>query len=240
MAAMNAVSHYLPDRDHTTARIESMVKVKGAPALRFVDYLYAPDGAASVVGGARGLRAIVPLLMNPWRAVSLERVEVKVDLRFEANFGDVKEIRVAAAELPPGKRAWVDVVLDTYDGHQVIDRVPVDIPMNLAGAIVQLEIAAGDAVRAEAAPPVDFPTLIHYFQKLLPGTVYAATLSTADDGVAIDGVLVKDLPASALDKLSPGSSTQRSAAYKAMARTVSPARRVVNGNASLLVRVGNR
>jgi hypothetical protein len=80
--------------------------------------------------------------------------------------------------------------------------------------------------------------MIGYFRKLLPGTVYSATLNTADDGIAIDGVLVHDLPASALDKLAPGASTQRSAGYKAMARTVSPAKRVVNGSATLLVRIG--
>jgi hypothetical protein len=240
MAAMNAVSYYLPDRDHTTAKVESTVKVKGAPAIRFVDYLYASDGASSVISGARGLRALVPLLMNPWVPVSLESVEVKVDLRFDANFGDIKEIRVPAPELAPGQRAWVDVVLDTYDGRQVVDRVPVDVPASLAGSIVQLEVTAGDAARVDAAPPVDFPSLLAYFRAMLPGNVYAATLNTSDDGVAIDGILVKDLPASALDKLSPSSSTQRSAGYKAMARTVSPAKRVVSGNATLLVRIGSR
>jgi len=237
MSAMNAITYFLPDRDHTTARIDSMVKIKGAEPLRFVDYLYAPEGAGAVVGGARGLRAIVPLLMNPWSPVALERVELKIDLRFEANYGDIKEIRLPASELPAGQRTWVDVVLDTYDGHEAVDRVPVDVPASLAGSIVQLEISAGDSARLDAAPPVDLKSLVAAFRKLLPGNVYAATLYTADDGVAVDGILVRDLPASALDKLSPGSSTQRASAFKPMARTVSPAKRVVNGNASLLVRI---
>ena len=34
---MNAVSYYLPDRDHTTAKIESTIRIKGAEPLRFVD-----------------------------------------------------------------------------------------------------------------------------------------------------------------------------------------------------------
>jgi hypothetical protein len=122
----------------------------------------------------------------------------------------------------------------------VVDRVPVDVPASLAGSIVQLEVTAGDAARVDAAPPVDFPSLLAYFRAMLPGNVYAATLNTSDDGVAIDGILVKDLPASALDKLSPSSSTQRSAGYKVMERTVSPAKRVVSGNATLLVRIGSR
>ena len=51
------------------------------------------------------------------------------------------------------------------------------------------------------------------------------------------GKLVRDLPASALDKLHPQSHTQRAAAYKPIARTVSRANRVVNGTSTALFRV---
>ena len=78
------------------------------------------------------------------------------------------------------------------------------------------------------------------FRKLLPGDVWAVTVYPADEGVALDGKLVRDLPASALDKLHPQSHTQRAAAYKPIARTVAPAKRVVNGTSSMLVRVRNK
>src|SRR5262245_17382129 len=89
-AAANAIGYYLPDRDHATVKIDSMVKIKGAEPIRFTDYLYAPDGASSVVGGARGLRALVPLLMNPFAPVTVERVDLKIDMRFSADYGDIK------------------------------------------------------------------------------------------------------------------------------------------------------
>jgi thiamine-phosphate diphosphorylase len=38
-------------------------------------------------------------------------------------------------------------------------------------------------------------------RKLLPGNVYAVTIYTADEGAAVRGKLIKDLPASALDRL---------------------------------------
>ena len=75
--------------------------------------------------------------------------------------------------------------------------------------------------------------------RLLPGTVWAATIYPADEGVALDGKLVRDLPASALDKLHPQSHTQRAQQYKPIARTVTNAKRVVNGTSSMLVRVRN-
>lgn len=236
-ALMNAINYYLPDRDDVTARVESTVHIKGADPIQFTDYLYANDGAASVMGAVRGLRVLVPLLMNPYAPVTIERVDIKVDLKFEANFGDIKEIRVPTGELIPGTRNTVQVLMSTWDNKDVLEDVPVDVPESLAGGIVNLEVTAGDSAKLDAAPPTDLPSLMAAFRKLLPGNVWAVTIYPADEGVALDGKLVRDLPASALDKLHPESHTQRAQAYKPIARTLAPAKRVVNGQTSMLVRV---
>ena len=239
-AVMNAIQYYLPDRDHVTARIDSTVRLKGHEPLTFVDYMYANDGAGSIMGGVRGLRVLVPLLLNPYAPVKIERVDVKVDLRFEANFGEIKELRLPTNDLIAGERNFVEVRMTTWNGSDVVERVPVDVPRSLAGSIVQLEITAGDSAKLDAAPPVDLPSLLAAFRKLMPGNVWTATLNPADDGVAVEGKLVRDLPPSALDKLRPQSHTQRVAPYKPIARTVAPASRVVDGAQSMLVRVRER
>lgn len=238
-AVMNAITTFYPDRADTTARIRSTLKVRGEKPLQFTDYLYAQDGASSVVGGARGLRALVPLLLNPWAAVSIEGLEVEVDLSFDTNYGEIKELRVPAGELEPGKTYHVEVVLETYGKKNVIDKVPFEVPASLAGQIVTLEVAPGDAARLDAAPPTDLDSLIQALRKLLPGNVYAVSLYGADEGVALGGVAVRDLPASAYDKLHPQSTTQKIEAYKPIARTVSPAKRVVNGTASVMVKIAD-
>jgi len=236
-ALMNAINYYLPDRDDVTARVESSVKVKGAQPIEFVDYLYANDGAGSVMGAVRGLRVLVPLMLNPFAPVTVERVDINVDLKFEANYGDVKEVRVPTTDLIAGQRNTVQVLMSTWDGKDILEDVPVDVPKDLAGNIVQLEVTAGDSAKLDAAPPVDLPSLMAAFRKLLPGNVWAVTLYPADEGVSLEGKLVRDLPASAQDKLHPQTHTQRAAAYKPLIRTVAPAKRVVNGSSSMLVRV---
>jgi hypothetical protein len=189
------------------------------------------------MGGVRGLRVLVPLMLNPYAPVTVESIELKVDLRYEANFGEIKELRVPTTELIAGKRNLVSVVMDTWNGQDLVEDVPVDVPAELAGSIVQLEISAGDSAKLDAAPPVDLPSLLAAFRHLLPGTVWAATIYPGDEGVAVEGKVVRDLPASVVDKLRPQSHTQRVAAYRPIARTLSPARRVVNGGGSILVRV---
>ncbi len=239
-ALQNAVSYYLPDHEDVTARIESSVRVKGQQPIEFVDYLYANDGAGSIMGAVRGLRVLVPLMLNPFSPVEVEHVDIKVDLKFEANFGEIKELRVPSAELVAGERNNVQVRMSTWDGKDIYEDVPVEVPAGLAGSIVQLEVTSGDAARLDAAPPVDLKSLLAAFHKLLPGNVWAVTLYPADEGVAVEGKLVRDLPASALDKLHPQSHTQRAAVYKPIARTLAPAKRVINGNSSMLIRVRAR
>jgi len=229
--------YYLPDKEDVTARIDSSVKIHGGEPINFTDYIYANDGAGSVMGSVRGLRVLVPLVMNPYAPVKIDRVDIKVDLRFEVNYGEIKEIRVPGTELVPGKRNNVDVRMTTYDGKDIIEDVPVEIPDHLAGSIVQVEVTAGDSAKLDAAPPVDLNSLLDAFRHLLPGDVWAVTVYPAEEGVALDGKLVRDLSASALDKLHPQSHTQRAAAYKPVARTVSRAHRVVNGTSTTLFRV---
>lgn len=237
---MNAINYFLPDRDHVTARVDSTVRIKGAEPITFTDYMYANDGASSVMGGVRGLRVLVPLLNNPFAPIKIERVDFNVDLKFESNFGELKEIRVPTTDLIPGQRNVVEVRMTTWDGSDIFEKVPVDVPNSLAGGIVQLEVTAGDSAKLDAAPPVDLPSLIAAFRKMLPGNVWSVTLYPAEEGIAIDGKLVKDLPASAQDKLHPQTRTQRAAVYKPLARTVAPAHRVVEGSSTMLVRVRDR
>jgi hypothetical protein len=239
-AAMNAMSHYLPDRDHVTAKIDSLVELDGAAGeLRFTDYLYADDGAASVIGGVRGLRALGALSFNPFTPAKATRIRLDVDLSFSADFGEIKELRLRRNELQVGRNS-IDVVLNTAGGLEIVETVPFDVPAAMAGAVVQVDVSAGDAARLDAAPPVDLPTLLAAFRKLLPGNVWAVTVHAPEEGAAVDGIAVRDLPPSAQDKLRPAATAQRVTAFRAMARSLAPSKRVLNGGASLVARVAKK
>jgi hypothetical protein len=239
MAAMSAISTYLPDRDRATVFMESTLHVRGYQPLAFIDYLHVDDGAASAIGGARGLRALVPLLNNPFAPVHIERLQIKARIRYDVNFGTIEEVRLPTAEPRPGRRSHVEVVMSTYDGDRVVEKVPFDVPARLAGSIVKLEVTAGDAARPDVAPPRDLDELMAALRTLLPGNVFAVTLYAADEGVAIDGTLIRDLPASALDRLRPATASSRVEPYQAIARSVYPSRRVINGDQSILVKIAD-
>ncbi|HVV82993.1 MAG TPA: hypothetical protein VHE35_07925 [Kofleriaceae bacterium] len=235
-AAMNAMTLYLPDRDHVTAKIDSLVELEGGGDLKFTDYLYAEDGAASIIGGVRGLRALGALSFNPFTPTKATRIRLDVDLSFAADYGEIKELRLRRNDLEVG-RNQVDVVMNTAGGVEVVETVPFDVPASLAGTVVQVDVSAGDAARLDAAPPNDLPQLLAAFRRLLPGNVWAVTISAPGEGAAVDGIGVSDLPPSAQDKLHPGSSGQRVEAFRALSRSLAPSKRVLEGAASLVARV---
>ncbi len=239
MMAMNAINRYLPDRDHATVLMESTIEIKGYKPLHFVDYLHAADGAGSIIGGARGLRVIVPVLFNPYTPAEIERIEIKFKLTFESNYGTIKELKLPSTELTPGKKNYVKVVMERYDKKEVVETIPFEVPKRLAGSVVKLEVVPGDVARLDVAAPKNFDDMMAAFRKLLPGNIFAVTLYTAEQGIAIDGTLVRDLPPSALDRLRTGSRSQRASGYKQMVRSTAPSKRVINGGKSILVKVAD-
>jgi hypothetical protein len=239
VVALSGVTRYLPDHDHATLLMDSTVEVKGFAPLHFVDYLYSDEGAAKAIGGARGLRVLVPLLFNPFAPAEIERIEVRIKMAFDTNFGTISELRLASAELVPGQRNYVDVVMTRFDGGPVVERIPFDVPRALAGSIVKLEVAPGDLAALDAAPADALADLMAAFRQLLPGNVFAVTLYTAESGVAIRGRLIRDLPASALDRLHTGASTSRAEVYYPIARSVAPSKRVINEKKVISVRVAD-
>ncbi len=240
VAAMNAASYYLPDRDHATAYMESTVHVRGHEPLHFVDYLYSEGGAERMIGASRGLRVLVPLLMNPFAPVQIERIELDMKITYATNYGTIESLRLPTATLQPGKRSYVDVVLRSFDNRELTRRVPFNVPARLAGSIIRLEVSAGDSATLDAAPPENLEDLLAAFRKLLPGNVFAVTLYSAEEGVALEGTLVRDLPPSALDRIKTVSSSERGQVYRPIARSTAPANLVINGDESLLVKVAER
>ena len=237
VAAMNAASLYLPDQDHVTVRVKSKIELQGHKPIRFTDYLYSPTGAGGAIRGSRGLRVLVPLLMNPFAPVEIDNIEIDIGVAYGTNYGEITAVRLPTAELEPGQRSYVDVELTRYDGQKLVDRVPFEVPSKLAGSIVKLEVSSGDAAALDAAPPKTLHDLLAALRKLLPGTVYAVTLHSAEQGAAIRGRLVRDLPASALDKLITSSTTTDMKIHKVMARSTYPAKRVLAGKQSVLVKI---
>lgn len=240
VAATNATALYMPDREHVTVRMHSKVQIKGHKPLEFTDFLYSSRGAGGIVNGARGLRVLSPLLSNPFGTLEVEAIDLEVEIDYSANFVDVTGLTLPKAELVPGKRNYVNVHVTPFHGEEMIERVAFDVPKELAGSIVRLEVTSGDSAPMYIAPPTTATELVEAFRTLLPGTVYAITIYSASEGAAVNGKLIKDLPPTALNRLRSATRSPSLSTRRAQARSVFPTKHVVEGSFSVLAKVANK
>ncbi len=240
IAASNAASRFLADQDHISLLMKSKVEMKGHKPLVFIDNLHSSRGASGIIGGARGLRVISPLMNNAFGDVDITSIDLDIEVSFDTNTADITGVSVARDELIPGKKNYVDVRMEPYQGEDYVKRIAFDVPKSLAGSIVKLEVASGDVASMYVAPPKTIKDLVEAFRTLLPSTVFAVTLYAGDEVAAIDGRLIVDVPSSAMNRLRASTTTNTLTTRRAQTRSVHPAKRVIDGAASILVKVADR
>jgi hypothetical protein len=240
MALGNGVQLVMPDVTDAVTTVESTVYLRGEQPITFVDYNYAADGAASAVASARALRILGPLLLNPWAPVVIERLQVKVQVAYGREAANILELRAPGGAVPYGKPFEVEVVLQPIYGAPYVERIPITLPEKLAGQVVKLEIVPGDSARLDVANPENLPQLIAALRRTYPGNVLVATVTSADDGIALGGVQLPTLPDSAIDSVRLAASTRAGELYKILVRSAVPTRRVLEGRAEITLHVQER
>jgi hypothetical protein len=102
---------------------------------------------------------------------------------------------------------------------------------------VHIEAASGIMARPDAAPAEDLAGYIDNMRKYWTASSIVVSLQMPDEGAAIHGRLVPNLPASALDTLRPSNQTRRAESYRVAERTVFPSKRLVSGRQELTIAV---
>jgi hypothetical protein len=237
----SAAQLYAPDITDATIMMKSTLALKGYEPLTFTDYIYSVEGASpNAVASARGLRALVPLLFNPYQPVRLDRLDIDVQVTFKADYTEITALRVPKTELPYGEKTYVEAVLRPYGGKEYVEKIPLVIPERLAGSLVKLEVVPGDAARPDVATPDSLDDVIAALRKTYPATTLVTTIYTPDEGLSVDGKALPDLPDSAMDTARMNTTTKRSDSYRTLARTVTPAKRVVIGRQELVVKIADK
>lgn len=238
--ARSAIDRFAPDRDIASARITGDIAIKGHGTLTVVDAGFDAEGIANALGAMRSLRMISPLLQNPFAPLEIERVHLRIEGGYDIRLAMIKGLELEAPQLVPGRRNYVQVRLETYDGEPRYERVPVDVPMSLAGTVVQLELASGDVAKSDAPMADDIGSMLRVFRSMLPATSFVATIYPPGEGVSVAGNVLLDVPGSAADRLRPITRVQRAQPYAPMLRTVTPTDASLQGTISKLVRIGNK
>jgi hypothetical protein len=241
LVVSNAAEATVPDISDATLLLKSTLALRGHEPLSFTDYVYSAEGAsANAIGAARALRALVPVLFNPFAPAHLERIEIDLTVSYKKEFTELAGIRVPSVELPYGEKTYVEVTLRPFGGKEYVEKIPLVVPERLAGSVVKVEVVPGDVARPDVAPPTSLDDVIEALRRTYPSNTLVATIYTPDEGVSIDGRVLPDLPDSAIDTVRPATSSRRPEAYKSITRAVIPSKRVVMGKQELVVKIQDR
>ena len=167
----------------------------------------------------------------------VERIEVGVSVEYGADTAAIVGLAAPGEQVRAGHRMPLRVTLRPYGGPEFVETVEVAVPRSLAGRIVKVEVAGGALVKPELPRAETLPDLIANLRTYYPAASLVVSLTTADDGVALRGRLLRNLPPSALDTLRSASESRRGDIYRVVKRTAFPRTRVLSGKSEIEIRV---
>ena len=234
----NATQEAASDVADATVTLSTELSIHGYPPLKLVDQAFSTEGVSSkLIGAAAGIKAIGDIIFNPFAPASLDRIDVQVEVNYKPDVAEITGISMRTNEIEPGTRPALVITLRPYNGPEISETVPLDIPLGLAGATLKIEAAAGNLVKPEQAPPESLGALLDNLRKSYVASSIVVSVQSCDEGLTLRENVLPDLPASVLDTLRPGASTRRGETYKLATRVVVPMSRIITGKRELSVKV---
>jgi hypothetical protein len=216
--------------------VRSRVEVRGRGPVEFTEH----GASASGLGGMGPPLAadfMARLMDNAFGVLPVDRVDFEVELHWARDFAWVRNVALTRAEVDPGQSVELRVNLSRYGEPGETRAVRVEIPRELAGRDVDIEVAAGNETFQDVAEPESMNDLIRNLTSRFPDDALVVTIKMPGQGVAVRGRVVQNLPSSALDLLRPGASTDGADPVSNFRRVVVPIGRVVVGRDRVRLRV---
>jgi hypothetical protein len=240
VAVGNAIDATTSERRDVSWHAHTTLRVRGRGEVTLHDFGVAVGGTpdAGAFMRSRAVNAMGSLLSNPWEPVDIESIRTRVDIRFARDLFELRGAIPLETEVEPGRKARIRLHLVPYAGPPEFRTVEVDIPRELAGNTVEIEINPGH----QEAPPVAVPESVSELLSVLPRQSYApdslvGAVRVGGHGVAFRGQVATRLPPGALDTLRPVASSIAPEPVPSYARTVIPLGKFVIGSTSVRIRV---
>lgn len=214
----------------------SRLVLRGRAPVEFTELGSSVEGVRSI----RGLGALELLgraLDNAYGVAPVERVDVRVQLRFVREFAFLRSVTAPQAEVAPGSTLPLRVVIARYGAGDEVRTVQVPVPTSLAGREMEVEIAGGSEVVPDQAEPESLDDILRNAGERFPSDALVLSVRVPGQGVTLRGRVVPSLPGSAFQMLRPSASSDSGEPLQNYVRTTVPVGRVVLGRDRVRVRV---
>jgi hypothetical protein len=236
MAISTALSEAVPDVTDMTADVTTRLFVRGFPPLELRDVIFASENLAPrVLAMSHGMRALGELLGNPFAPAVVDKIEVDARVEYRADTAEIVALASPGDKVRAGGRLPLRVTLRPYQGAEFVETLDIEVPRSLAGRAVKIEVAGGAQVKPDLPRAEDLRGFVENLRTYYPAASLVVSLTTRDDGVALRGRLIRNLPPSALDTLRPAGQSRRADAFHVIKRTAFPRAGVFTGSKDIQV-----
>ncbi len=201
----------------------SRVKIQGHGEIEIDDYGVAVGGTPQPNDFANSnvVRALGSLLNSLWEPVIVERVSMKIELKFAREILRLRGAQLIESEVEAGQTAHLRLTLVPYAGPTVVRTIAVPMPRYLAGRQVTLELSPGYTEFKEKSDPDSLAELIDNLQdSTYPPKSLVVSYSPGAGGVTFKGHVVRSLPPGAMDAIQPSTSSVAPSPFRTEIRHV--------------------
>jgi len=162
---------------------------------------------------------LTELLGNPFAPAVVDTIEVDARVEFRGDHAEIVAVSAPSDRVHAGDRVPLQVTLRPYAGAETVETVSVDVPQSWAGRALKVEVAAGSLVRPETPRAENLRGFIENLRAYYAASSLVVSIATRDDGAALHGQLIRNLPPSALDTLKPAFESRRADSFRIVQRT---------------------
>lgn len=218
--------------------IEARVQTRNKGTLSFTDVGATLSGPSAISPLSMSFyEAVDRLTDNPFEPVRIDRVEVDVTLRWRRELYYVRNVTLSQAEADPGRTVQLQVSLGQYAGAPITRTIPIEVPREMAGREMEIEVMPGGEATPDMAEPESVDDLVRNLTTSYPDDALVVVVRMPGQGALIRGRTLYNLPSSAADALRPGASTDGAEIMSNVRRTVVPVGRIVLGRDRVRLRV---
>ncbi len=229
-----ALEETVGDQGDVAWTTRSRVTLRGRPPVEFVDH---GAGSEGVRPNSAAMEFMARVMDNAFGVIPVDRVDFDVELHWARDFSYIRNVSLPRAECDPGESVDLRVNLARYGEAPEVRTVRIDVPRELAGRDLDIEVSGGGETTPEFAEPESLEDLVRNLSTRFADDALVVSVKMPGAGLTLRGRVVQNLPSSAIDALRPGASTDGGDPVWNVRRTIVPVGRVVIGRDRVRLRV---
>lgn len=232
----SALEETVSDMAEAAWTVRSRVTLRGREPLEFTDHGTGMEGVRSLPAPG-GFEVLTRVVDNAFAMVPVDRIEVDLTMHWRRDFAYVRAVTAGVTEVEPGGAVDLRVQLGRYGAAPEMRTVRLEVPRELAGRELDVEVAGGNEVVPDLPEPETLDDLLRNVSTRFPDDALVVSVRMPGQGVTLHGRVIPNLPGSAFDALRPSVSTESGEPFPNYRRTVVPVGRVVLGRDRIRLRV---